>query len=816
MKKIVLMFLFAIGSSLVVFSQALDNHTGTGWRQNYVKNDFRDSTYFGKPTYFYSTVRIAGLWYIGATSVMATAAEMNRLLGITDSVAVRPYVRSQVALRLAKTDTAAMLTPYIARGDTASMLSHFIERTDTANMLSRYARLLNPLFLGTVKIGTDTASTKAYTRQQAYLRVAITDTSAMLSKYPRAVSGVHTGSTTIAGVTMTGATGTGNLVFSANPTFTGVQKLSTTDTLSTKAYARSVGATGLETEDIAGIGFVTADYIIEKISSTYYARPGLGTSYTAYSGAIISTVINSALGELTSGGTVFWKPGLYDASATIVIPYDNIKFVGSGKYLTKLKLKANADAGALNGNLIYLAGKSGFEISNMELDGNKTNQGNLDTRNETPIGESSGISVMDTTWADASDDVLIENCYIHSFTQVGVVVGGSGVTKIADNSIIRNCIFKDNGWAGFMYNSYVHGGLIEGCYFDGNQGGTIIGVNNTLRNCIFNDMYNANSWSASNDALTLESASEGKVEHITVQNCVITGVNTNLAIYSINHSHSVVIDNCIVNVGNYSDCEAIKMKYDTNTIISNVKMYDAPGGGPVGIHLYASVNATVQNCAIYIGEYLIWLSNGAKDCKIMNCYLKSSRYCALVASGTVDNIFMNNVYYSDYSTKINDAGTNTVFSNNYGTYEKLFYTARNASAPTAQTKKLIIAHPGHSGADFTWTSIANHTKQNLDLGAIIPANAKVTEILIKCTEAPTGAMEALVEAGNASGGAQFIASISCNATTEVASIINPDLPAAVVVSTSATNIWISCDPDANFDTMAAGMWTVYVTYMGYN
>src|ERR1035437_452480 len=55
---------------------------------------------------------------------------------------------------------------------------------------------------------------------------------------------------------------------------------------------------------------INADYVIEKISTTYYARPS--GSYTAYSNADATVVIQAAIDALTNGGNIYIKAGLYD------------------------------------------------------------------------------------------------------------------------------------------------------------------------------------------------------------------------------------------------------------------------------------------------------------------------------------------------------------------------------------------------------------------------------------------------------------------------------------------------------------------------
>jgi hypothetical protein len=55
-----------------------------------------------------------------------------------------------------------------------------------------------------------------------------------------------------------------------------------------------------------------ADYIIGKFGTLVYAHPNPHSSYATYSGATLSTVLNSVMATLTTGGKVYIKEGLYD------------------------------------------------------------------------------------------------------------------------------------------------------------------------------------------------------------------------------------------------------------------------------------------------------------------------------------------------------------------------------------------------------------------------------------------------------------------------------------------------------------------------
>jgi len=77
--------------------------------------------------------------------------------------------------------------------------------------------------------------------------------------------------------------------------------------------------------------FKTYDYIVDKIDSVYYATAKPNTSYTSYSGSVASTVINSAISQLTSGGNIYIKAGTYNITTRILIENkSNLKIEGEG------------------------------------------------------------------------------------------------------------------------------------------------------------------------------------------------------------------------------------------------------------------------------------------------------------------------------------------------------------------------------------------------------------------------------------------------------------------------------------------------------
>ena len=176
----------------------------------------------------------------------------------------------------------------------------------------------------------------------------------------------------------TGSTGTGNLVFSASPTLTGTVTLPTATSIgdvSSTEIGYVNGVTSAIQTQLDARKYMPYDFLIEEVGGTTYARPNPNTAYTATSNAVPSVVINSVMGQLTAGGIIQFAAGTFDNCDSIVVPYDNITWRGSGRNKTILKLKASFDAGKkVSDGFIQVIEKDYFTILDMEIDGNGANQ----------------------------------------------------------------------------------------------------------------------------------------------------------------------------------------------------------------------------------------------------------------------------------------------------------------------------------------------------------------------------------------------------------------------------------------------------------
>lgn len=126
-------------------------------------------------------------------------------------------------------------------------------------------------------------------------------------------------------------------------------------------------------------------------------------------------------------------------------------------------------------------------------------------------------------------------------------------------------------------------------------------------------------------------------------------------------------------------------------------------------------------------------------------------------------------------------------------------------------KKSIGAY-GVAGCDFNFANPANITAQNIDLGAIVPAHARVLEVRIKNKITFTGGVSLALTAGNASAGAQFLASVQCYTMDTIVGTLLA-LLWTVLPTNVASNVWIGGVPGANWSLITGGTIEVNVVYL---
>lgn len=129
-----------------------------------------------------------------------------------------------------------------------------------------------------------------------------------------------------------------------------------------------------------------------------------------------------------------------------------------------------------------------------------------------------------------------------------------------------------------------------------------------------------------------------------------------------------------------------------------------------------------------------------------------------------------------------------------------------------KTVKKTIGGVGVEDCDFNFESASNTTEQVIDLGAIIPANARVLDVRSITNAVFTGASTLVAEVGHTSSGSEFISSATIYAENAITAVAHTG---ALNVAPSATerHVYVSATPGANWSNVTAGKVTYYITYI---
>lgn len=130
---------------------------------------------------------------------------------------------------------------------------------------------------------------------------------------------------------------------------------------------------------------------------------------------------------------------------------------------------------------------------------------------------------------------------------------------------------------------------------------------------------------------------------------------------------------------------------------------------------------------------------------------------------------------------------------------------------SVQTIKKTIGGIGVS-ADFNFVTAANTNEQVIDLGDIVPAKARIVDVFTFTDAVFTGATTLVAETGTSSSGNELIGSATIYDANAITATANAGAFIAVP-SASATHVYVSATPGANWSNVTAGKVSVYVTYI---
>jgi len=312
----------------------------------------------------------------------------------------------------------------------------------------------------------------------------------------------------------------------------------------------------------------TASYIVYSGSSLggpYFAESG-NNGLVEYSGSVGHTLFNSVVTDLSGsgGGSIFIKAGMYSVTGSINLS-DSINVYGEGEN-TKITLVSGSNSPIFNFN-----GVDNCTISNMALDGNKSNQNS----------ECHVIDVTGTTY------LTIDNIHISDGYTTGIRIGGSNNSSHIN---VYDCWFESCGntdsagyyafWATDVSGAVITNIVVKNCKITDplRVGIAIHGVSGSVIDS--NYCYNASTIGIA--------VGEGSIDTTISKNTIDTTGDNGIDINTGGGYRALVIGNHISNAGN----GGIVADASHDSIVSNNEILSPTNDG---IYIYASNNVIVSN-----------------------------------------------------------------------------------------------------------------------------------------------------------------------------------------------------------------------------
>ena len=135
------------------------------------------------------------------------------------------------------------------------------------------------------------------------------------------------------------------------------------------------------------------------------------------------------------------------------------------------------------------------------------------------------------------------------------------------------------------------------------------------------------------------------------------------------------------------------------------------------------------------------------------------------------------------------------------------------TSKSVQTVKITVGNVGVAGCDFNFASAANHAEQSINLGELLPAKARLVDVMIYTDAAFTNLGALTTDLGLASGTGNLIGAGNNTAIDAIMAAVN----GGAFISTpnaAAQSIWLNVDPANNWDSEnPAGRMSIYVTFI---
>jgi len=133
-----------------------------------------------------------------------------------------------------------------------------------------------------------------------------------------------------------------------------------------------------------------------------------------------------------------------------------------------------------------------------------------------------------------------------------------------------------------------------------------------------------------------------------------------------------------------------------------------------------------------------------------------------------------------------------------------------------KTVSLTVGAYDDSVSDVNFAADVDTTEQTLDLGSIVPAFARVTDVSIVCIEdvnSSAGDCSFSTDAGTGGGGAQWIASAVDANEADVCLGSAAGAGSLIAITASMQKVYMNSTPGQNWSTLDAGRWVVVVSYI---
>jgi hypothetical protein len=131
---------------------------------------------------------------------------------------------------------------------------------------------------------------------------------------------------------------------------------------------------------------------------------------------------------------------------------------------------------------------------------------------------------------------------------------------------------------------------------------------------------------------------------------------------------------------------------------------------------------------------------------------------------------------------------------------------------TVRTVKYTIGAVG-SASTLHFHTEDGTTEQCIDLGAIVPALARIVDVFVHTSVGFDGVTSLTVDVGPTTGTNTYIASADIVTHDAILSMAHATGHLAAPNATTATNVWVNATPGAHWDLNTVGQLDVYVTYI---